>query len=109
MKIRTFTIERPEQLKELSEYGYSEKPTMERIAKIWSAERRRKPGKCSWDGKIYICMSGDRTGRSAELWRITCENEILQVGCLQYNKTLKYCEQHRMMPFDLEALARALA
>ena len=91
MAAKRFSIETPEQLKELAEFAREQSNSLMNKARIWSATKRRK-GQTPWDKAFFVMFSGTRN-REAAVVHFTTREELEQVP-VRYNKALNWCELH---------------
>ena len=92
MSAKRFHVARPDQLQTLVKFAKTNAPTIARTARIWKSAKDRK-GETRWDDGVYVGFSGDRT-RQAALYRVTADDELIEVATLKYNLALLWCEQH---------------
>lgn len=100
MTSKKYHVEKPEQLRMLAFYA-KETPnlTLRRIARIWQSAINRKV-KTRWDNAIFVCFSGDRSSRKAEVMRTTSDNKLVSCTDLRYNLARKWCEENLRQVFD---------
>lgn len=92
MASKRFHVARPDQLQALTKYAKTNAPTVARTARIWQ-NAKDKNGETRWDNGVYVGFSGDRE-RKATLYRVTGDDELVEVATLKYNLSLLWCEQH---------------
>lgn len=89
---KLFTIETPEQLRELSEFVKC--GSVSTLATVWSATRRRMGGTSPWDGKIMVSFYTSGRQRNAVVFRITTSDETEESARLKYTPALDWCYKH---------------
>lgn len=89
---RRFAVEEPEQLREMAplvKEGY-----VQNVATVWNAERRRRGGKCAWDGQIVATFKTSGKLRSAVSMRVSSRGEEVAFAQLKYAPALAWCKEH---------------
>lgn len=98
MAAKRFRIETPEQLRDLAGMTKETPNSLERLATVWSATKRRQ-GETNWDKTFYVCFSGTRD-RNAAVIHFNSLHLLTHNVPIRYNKGLNYCESHLEEVFD---------
>lgn len=89
MSTTRFALQTPEELRALAPFVKS--GTVERVAAVWSATRRKNGGTCLWDGKIGVSFRTEGRKRIATVFRITSGDEANEIASLKYTPALNWC------------------
>lgn len=98
MAAKRFHIETPEELRELAELARETPNSLENLARVWYATKRRQ-GETNWDKTFYACFSGTRD-REAAVIHFNSLQVLTHKVPLRYNKALNWCEEHLKEVYD---------
>ena len=87
---KLFTVETPEQLRALA--PFLKDGSIDNVASVWSATRRKNGGHSAWDGKIMVSFWTDGKKKNSSVARIDSRNELIELATLKYTPALHHCE-----------------